>query len=114
MPNGGFFLFYFVMGAIPYGLVATVLLFLVLRARSMRGLVVLSIAAPLVFGAVVAIFVDVAGRFPGIQTPARIHIVGGLRNGSLSSLCAVFFVGSAWGLWAAGRQPGLVKNEFAN
>lgn len=113
VPNGDFFLFYFVMGAIPYGLVATLLLLLVLRTRSMRGLIVLSVAAPLLFGAVVAIFVDVAGRFPGIPTPARIHIASGVRNATLSSMCAVFFVGVAWGLWAAGRKIGWVKNEFA-
>jgi hypothetical protein len=113
LPNGEFWLFYFVMGAIPYVLVAIVLVFLIFKTSSLRGLFLLSIAAPLLFGAVVAIFVDIAGRFPGIYSPVRIHIVSGLRNATLGGLCAGFFIAMAWGLWAVGRKIGWVRNEFA-
>jgi hypothetical protein len=114
VPNGDFLLFYFVMGAIPYVLVALPLLFFILKARSLRDLLILSIAAPFLFGAAVAIFVDVAGRLPGIYAPVRIHILSGLRNATLGGLCSSFFVAVTWGLWAVGRKLGWVKNELAS
>jgi len=105
--------FLFAVAAVPYLATALCLGVLIAKARTLRRLLVLSLVAPFLFGALLAAFVMTVGSVPEIQLALGEHASQALGVAFVGGAYAVPCVATAWLLWAAGRRMNWVANEFA-
>lgn len=105
-------LFLLGVAAVPYAVTAAVLAVLIRRSASLRGLVWLSVLAPLLFGIALAGFIEVVGRVPEMNLSlseelnqiASVIVVGAVYS--------VPFIAAAWGIWGVLKRLGIVTSGF--
>lgn len=107
-----FFVFFLLVGGIPYVLVAAVLVPLIIRARSIRALALLSVVTPVVYGASLSVFSMILWRVPEIHLTIRQYVSSSFAWFGYGATFSAMFVLVSWLLWVIGVDLGFVKNEF--
>jgi hypothetical protein len=105
--------FMFLIGGVPYLLVAITLAVFILRARALRRIVILSGAAPFAYGLALGVFMMVVGHVPESHLTGQQYTSQFISMAGIGCFFACCYVGIAWALWALGRKLGWVVIEFA-
>ena len=113
IPRLEFLAVYFWGGLIPYLPVAIVLATWIFRARSLRALLWLSAAAPVAFGLIFGVYIELISYAPAAHLSGAQRTVQFLSSAGLGCGVACCYVGASWLAWLLGRRLGWISNEFA-